>query len=99
MPRSRIFGFGRVNLIKKVKIDGEWKFCPAVVDHGKKLNDVVRVKGNVETHGEGTYYLEWRAQGKRRRAPVRNRALVFEQARLKALELESPCEPSEKPPA
>src|SRR5262249_28780958 len=97
MPRSRTFGFGRVNLIKKVKVDGEWKFCPAVVEQGKKLNDLVRVKGKIETHNEGTYYLEWRERGKRRREPVRNRALVFEQARLKALELEGQAKPSENP--
>jgi hypothetical protein len=31
MLRSRFaLGFGRVSLIKKVKVDGEWKFCPAV---------------------------------------------------------------------
>src|SRR3989442_9993794 len=90
MPRSRqAFGFGRVNLLKKVKVDGKWTFCPAVVEAGRRLNDLVRVNGQIETHPEGTYYLDWRKQGKRRRQPVRNRALVFEQARLKALELEA----------
>ena len=90
MPRSRhAFGFGRVNLLKKVRVGGEWKFCPAVVEAGRRLNDLVRVHGQIETHPEGTYYLDWREQGKRRRQPVRNRALVFEQARLKALELEA----------
>jgi len=53
-------GFGPVNLIKKVKVDGEWKFCPAIVDPGRRLNDKVRVNGEVETHNEGTYYIEWR---------------------------------------
>lgn len=94
MPRSRSFGFGRVNLIKKVKVDGEWKFCPAVVEHGKKLNDLVRVRGQLESHGEGTYYLEWRERGQRRRQPVHNRALIFEQARLKGLELERLTQPA-----
>src|SRR5438093_10013350 len=90
MPRSRhAFGFGRVNLLKKIKVDGKWTFCPAVVEAGRRLNDLVRVNGQIETHPEGTYYLDWREQGKRRRQPVRNRALVFEQARLKALELEA----------
>ena len=90
MPRSRqAFGFGRVNLLKKVHVGGEWKFCPAVVEAGRRLNDLVRVNGQIEIHPEGTYYLDWREQGKRRRQPVRNRALVFEQARLKALELEA----------
>src|SRR5215471_1505214 len=89
MPHARHFGFGRVNLIKKVKVDGEWKFCPAVIEPGRKLNNLVRVRGEIETHPEGAYYLEWREQGQRPRQPVRNRALVFEQARLKALELEA----------
>jgi integrase/recombinase XerD len=95
MPRSRFFGFGRVNLIKKVKVDGEWKFCPAVFDQGRKLNDLVRVRGQIETHSEGTYYLEWREQGQRRRQPVHNRALIYEQARLKGLELEAERKPPE----
>ena len=89
MSRSRFFGFGRVNLIKKVKVDGEWKFCPAVVEPGRKLSDLVRIDGKIETHTEGTYYLEWREQGRRRRQPVHNRTLIFEQARLKGLELEA----------
>jgi hypothetical protein len=101
MPRSRrAFGFGRVNLLKKVNIGGEWKFCPAIVEAGRRLNDLVRVNGQIEAHSEGTYYLDWREQGKRRRQPVRNRALVFEQARLKALELEAqrkPCEIASTP--
>lgn len=95
MPRSRFFGLGRVNLLKKVKIDREWKFCPAVVEPGRKLNDLVRVRGQVETHPEGAYYLEWREHGQRRRQPVHNRALVFEQARLKGLELEAEDKPVE----
>lgn len=107
------FAFGRVNLLKKVRVDGEWKFCPAVVEPGRRLNDLVRVNGHIETHPEGTYYLDWREQGKRRRQPVRNRALVCEQARLKALQLEAqrsgreigaasssePAAPPDPPPA
>jgi len=94
MPQARHFGFGRVNLIKKVKVGGEWKFCPAVIGPGRKLNDLVRVSGQMETHPEGAYYLEWREGRQRRRQAVRNRALVFEQARLKGLELESGSDPA-----
>jgi|SRR5581483_1482139 len=100
MPRSRFaLGFGRVNLIKKVKVDGEWKFCPPIVDPGRRLSDKVLVKGKIETHSEGTYYIEWREAGRRRREAVRSRALVVEQARLKALELESQATPAEAPTA
>jgi len=70
MPRSRFaLGFGRVNLLKKVKVDKDWRFCPAIVDPGRRLSDKVRVNGEIETHNEGTYYLEWREQGRRRRQP------------------------------
>ena len=94
MPRSRqALGFGRVNLLKKIKIGGKWTFCPAVVEPGRRLSDKVRVKGHIETHSEGTYYIEWRDKGKRRRQPVHSRALVLEQARLKALELEAQTQP------
>jgi integrase len=90
MPRSHFApGFRRVNLLKKVKVDGAWRFCPAIVDPGRRLSDKVRVHGEIETHNEGSYYLEWREQGRRRRHRVPSRALVLEQARLKALALET----------
>jgi hypothetical protein len=82
MPRSRFaLGFGRVNLIKKVKVDGKWRFCPAIVDPGRRLSDKVRVNGETEIHNEGTYYLEWREHGRRRRQPVYSRALVIDRRR------------------
>lgn len=96
MPRSRFaLGFGRVNLIKKVKVDGEWRFCPAMVDPGRRLSDKVRVQGQIEIHHEGTYYIEWREHGRRRREAVPRRVLVMEQARRKALELEAQSNSSE----
>jgi hypothetical protein len=51
MPRCRhALGFGRVNLLKKIKVGGKWTFCPAVVEPGRRLNDLVRVNGQIETH-------------------------------------------------
>ncbi|HEY4053073.1 MAG TPA: hypothetical protein VGL74_04990 [Terriglobales bacterium] len=39
MPRSRqALGFGRVNLLKKIKLGGKWTFCPAVVEHEVKVD-------------------------------------------------------------
>jgi hypothetical protein len=79
----------RVNVVKKVKVDGEWKFCPVVVESSGRLRDRVRVNGNTETHPEGVYYIEWRDKSQRRRQAIPNRNEVLDRARRKALELES----------
>jgi len=78
----------RVNILKKVKVDGSWKLCPAVVEPNGKLQDKVKVSGRTETHPEGVYYLEWRENGKRMRESVRNRGEVVKRARLRALQLD-----------
>jgi integrase len=78
-----------VNILKKVKVNGQWRLCPAIVDTGGKLKDRVRVNGHTEIHSEGVYYIEWRDQGRRRREAISSRHDVLEQARLKALELET----------
>jgi len=44
---------GRVNILKKVKVDGAWCLYPAVVESDGKLKDKVRVMGAVEVHPEG----------------------------------------------
>jgi hypothetical protein len=46
----------RVNVLKKVKAQGTWKLCPAVVEANGKLKDRVKVNGRVESHPEGVYY-------------------------------------------
>lgn len=79
----------RVNVVKKVKVDGQWKFCPVIIESSGKLKDRVRTNGNTEVHPEGVYYIEWRESGHRRRQAVPNRNEVLEQARLKAWELET----------
>jgi hypothetical protein len=55
----------KVNVLKKVKVDGQWKLCPAVVEPDGKLKDRVQVNGHVEVHSEGVYYIEWRENGQR----------------------------------
>jgi hypothetical protein len=48
-----------VNIVKKIKIDGDWK-----------LHSIPRnAKGNYDWNAlpEGLYLIEWRAGGKRRR--------------------------------
>jgi hypothetical protein len=79
----------RVNILKKVKVDDTWKFCPVVWESNGKLKDKVRVNGRAEVHNEGVYYLEWREGRQRLREAVRDRGEVRERARLKALELEA----------
>ena len=78
-----------VNVLKKIKVSGQWKFCPVVVEAGGKLKDRVQVNGYAEVHSEGVYYIEWREDGQRRRQAISNRNLVLEYARLKAVELEA----------
>ncbi len=79
----------KVNVLKKVKVDGQWKLCPIIVEPGGKLKDRVQVNGRAEVHAEGVYYIEWREHGQRLRQSVPNRNHVLERARLKALELDA----------
>jgi integrase/recombinase XerD len=76
----------RVNLIKKIKLDGRWRFAPVFPEANGRLKDKVRINGTIEVHTEGTYYIEWRDRGKRCRASV-TREDAVDQARRKAIEL------------
>lgn len=78
----------RVNLIKKIKVDGTWRFAPVVPEPNGRLKDKVRINGTVETHTEGAYYIEWRERGRRCRASVDREDAVAE-ARKKAVELQA----------
>jgi hypothetical protein len=42
---------------KYVKVDGAWRYKAAIEDKGKIVPNMVRVKGQVEFHEEGTYYF------------------------------------------
>src|SRR6267143_3487978 len=84
-------GYGsetRVNILKKVKVGRNWNLYPAVVEPNGKLRDKVRVRGKVELHPEGYYYIEWWQDG-RKREQTKDRAEVVDRARRKALELEA----------
>ncbi|HEY4047549.1 MAG TPA: site-specific integrase, partial [Acidobacteriaceae bacterium] len=90
MPK-RNFGYGpsgRVNILKKVKVGDAWSLYPAVVESNGKLKDKVRIKGIVEVHPEGQYFIEWWEAGKRRREQIVDRLEVLERARRKSLEME-----------
>lgn len=79
----------RVNVLKKVKVDGQWKLCAVVVEPGGKLRDRVHVNGHIEVHSEGVYYIEWRENRQRHRQSVSSRYQALERARLKSLELDA----------
>jgi hypothetical protein len=79
----------KVNVLKKVKVDGQWKLCSAIIESDRKLKDRVQVNGRTEVHSEGVYYIEWREDNQRRRQSIANRNLVLEYARLKTLELDA----------
>jgi len=91
MPRISS-GYGaaqRVNILKKVKTESGWNLFPAVVESNGKLKDKVRVRGKVEVHPEGSYYLEWRCGKSRVRQLMPDKAEVLDLARRKRLELEA----------
>jgi len=84
-------GYGtenRVNILKKVKVGKNWNLHPAVVEPNGKLRDKVRVRGKVEVHPEGFYYIEWWQDG-RKREQIKDRVEVLDRARRKALELQA----------
>ena len=44
--------------MKRVKVDGSWRFCAVVYGGGGKIKpDAVTVNGREEIHPEGLYYL------------------------------------------
>jgi integrase len=76
----------RVNLLKKIKVGSAWRFATVVPEANGRLKDRVRVNGQVESHPEGAYYIEWRECGRRCRISVAREDAIAE-ARRKALEL------------
>lgn len=76
----------RVNLIKKIKVEGSWHFAPVISEPNGRHKDKVRVNGQVEIQAEGDYFIEWRECGKRCRSSV-TREDAVDQARREALEL------------
>ena len=77
----------RVNVLKKVQIDGEWKFVPVLERKGKIIRDHVLVRGTDEHHPEGSYYIEWYEEGSRRKQCVGEFENVLAAARDKSFKL------------
>lgn len=58
----------KVNLTKKVE---GGRYCPVVVsENGRIKPDWVTINGVAEHHKEGSYYIDWTEEGKRRRQMV-----------------------------
>jgi integrase len=61
----------RVNLTKRVMVEGSLRYCPVVESAlGRVKQDVVSVNGREERHPEGTYYIDYKVDGKRIRESV-----------------------------
>jgi integrase/recombinase XerD len=87
MARSRSYA-ERVNVLKKVLVNGNWKFVPVLEKSGKIVRDHVVIAGHDEHHPEGSYYIEWyEGTESRRKESVGGFENVLEAARRKSIEL------------
>src|SRR5437660_10052380 len=61
----------RVNLTKRVMVNGGLRYSPVVESAlGRVKQDVVWVNEREERHPEGTYYIDYKVDGKRIREAV-----------------------------
>src|SRR6266478_2684863 len=79
----------RVNVIKRIKVNGKWPFAAVVEKSGKIVRDHVWISGRDEHHPEGRYYLEWYQDGKRRREAAGDFEQAIETARRKSIEIQA----------
>jgi integrase len=52
----------KFSIWKYVKLAKGWRYCPAVLDRGVPVKDMVMVGDGVEVHTEGCYYLNYKRQ-------------------------------------
>lgn len=88
MARTKQYA-DRVNVIKRIKVNGKWPFAPVVLRNGRIVRDHVSISGRDEHHPEGRYYLKWYEGGKRRRQAVAGFDQVAEAARKRSIELDA----------
>lgn len=82
-----------VNVTKRIETQSGSRYCPVVNSSGRIKSDWVIVNGNQERHPEGSYYLEWREKGQRKRLSVGKDAIVaFNSQVRKIKELEARAE-------
>src|ERR1035441_8391462 len=60
----------KVNRKKYIAIEGRWRFVPVLKIGGKPRPEAVLIDGETVKGTTGTYYLEWREEGKRIQRPV-----------------------------
>ena len=61
-----------VNLKQYRRLDGKWQFVPVVKENGKPNPKLVLVDGEPVSSKGGTFYLEYRINGKRVQRPCGN---------------------------
>jgi integrase len=83
-----------VNVTKRIVTRNLDRYCPVVVNSSGRIKpDWVIVDGNQEKHPEGSYYLEWRERGRRKRLSVGKDATVAFNSQIRKLkELEARAE-------
>jgi len=59
----------KVNLKKYLAVEGRWQFFPVLKVKGRPRPDAVIIKGRAVRGTSGTFYLEWRDNGKRVQRP------------------------------
>ena len=59
-----------ISLLKKVNVDGEWKFAPVPRNKTSWATDKVMLNGKPVKAPDGMFYLQWREKGKRLRKSV-----------------------------
>ena len=80
-----------VNVVKRI-VTKDWdRYCTVVLNsNGRIKPDWVVIDGNQEKHPEGSYYIEWREDGQRKRLSVGNDATVALNSKIRKLkELEA----------
>ena len=55
----------KVNLKKYLSVGGRWQFVPVLKVKGRPRPDAVLIDGKAVRATSGTFYLEWRENGKR----------------------------------
>jgi integrase/recombinase XerD len=85
MARSRSYA-ERVNVLKKVLVDGTWKFVRVLQRKGRIVRDHVVVAGQDQHHPESSYYIEWYEGSRRRKQCVGSFEDVLTAARRKSIE-------------
>ena len=60
----------KANLKKYLAIEGKWQFVPVLKVNGTPKPATVLIGGKPVQGTEGTFYVEWRENGKRRQEPV-----------------------------